>query len=83
MLEARVLTDTSRLVSLQLQNGFELIKLCFQVFDDKASKYTYAGVLTEPSRTTPVFARFSTVQGSRGSAVSSAYTRIYRQVLPF
>ncbi|KAL1733019.1 catalase-like domain-containing protein [Schizophyllum commune] len=40
----------------------------FKVFDDRAKKYTYAGVLTDPSRTTPVFTRFSTVQGSRGSA---------------
>ncbi|KAF8909146.1 catalase-like domain-containing protein [Mucidula mucida] len=40
----------------------------FKVFDDRASKYTYASVLTDASRTTPVFARFSTVQGSRGSA---------------
>ncbi|KAL4995321.1 catalase A [Aspergillus recurvatus] len=29
---------------------------------------TYAGVLTDTSRNTPVFVRFSTVQGSRGSA---------------
>lgn len=41
----------------------------FKVFDDRASKYTRAGVLTDPSRTTPIFTRFSTVQGSRGSAV--------------
>ncbi|KAF8655852.1 hypothetical protein AX16_002935 [Volvariella volvacea WC 439] len=40
----------------------------FKVFDDRASKYTYAPVLTDPSRTTPVFVRFSTVQGSKGSA---------------
>ncbi|KAI0032313.1 catalase-like domain-containing protein [Vararia minispora EC-137] len=40
----------------------------FKVFDDRAKKYTFAGVLTDPSRTTPVFVRFSTVQGSRGSA---------------
>ncbi|KAJ3520830.1 hypothetical protein NM688_g9107 [Phlebia brevispora] len=40
----------------------------FKVYDDKASKYTYAPVLTDPSRTTPTFVRFSTVQGSRGSA---------------
>ena len=42
----------------------------FKVFDDRASKYTSAGVLTDASRTTPVFVRFSTVQGPRGSAVS-------------
>ncbi|KAF5392730.1 hypothetical protein D9757_000999 [Collybiopsis confluens] len=41
----------------------------FKVFEDSpASKYTYAPVLTDSSRTTPVFVRFSTVQGSRGSA---------------
>jgi catalase len=43
----------------------------FKVFDDRASKYTYAPVLTDLSRKTPVFVRFSTVQGSRGSAVRS------------
>lgn len=41
----------------------------FKVFDDRAAKYTCAPVLTDASRTTPVFTRFSTVQGSRGSAV--------------
>jgi catalase len=41
----------------------------FKVFDDRASKYTRAAVLTDPSRSTPVFTRFSTVQGSKGSAV--------------
>ncbi|KAK2460639.1 hypothetical protein APHAL10511_007109 [Amanita phalloides] len=40
----------------------------FKVCDDRASKYTVAPVLSDPSRTTPVFVRFSTVQGSRGSA---------------
>lgn len=29
---------------------------------------THAGVLTDTSRNTPVFVRFSTVQGSKGSA---------------
>ena len=43
----------------------------FKVYDDRAKKYTFAGVLTDPSRKTPTFVRFSTVQGSRGSAVSS------------
>ena len=42
----------------------------FKVFDDRAAKYTHAPVLTDSSRTTPVFVRFSTVQGSRGSAVN-------------
>lgn len=32
------------------------------------SDVTHAGVLTDTSRSTPVFVRFSTVQGSRGSA---------------
>ncbi|KZT44532.1 catalase [Sistotremastrum suecicum HHB10207 ss-3] len=40
----------------------------FKVYDNSASKYSYAGVLTDPSRTTPVFLRFSTVAGSAGSA---------------
>ncbi|KAG1885603.1 catalase-like domain-containing protein [Suillus subluteus] len=40
----------------------------FTVSSDRASKYTFAPVLTDSSRTTPVFVRFSTVQGSRGSA---------------
>ncbi|EEP78713.1 catalase A [Uncinocarpus reesii 1704] len=35
---------------------------------ESASDVTSAGVLTDTSRTTPVFVRFSTVQGSRGSA---------------
>ena len=43
----------------------------FRVIDDRAKKYTYAGVLTDPARTTSTFVRFSTVQGSKGSAVSS------------
>ncbi|KAL5534606.1 hypothetical protein ACEPAG_1069 [Sanghuangporus baumii] len=40
----------------------------FKVFNDTAGKWTHAKVLTDPSRTTPVFVRFSTVQGPRGSA---------------
>ena len=35
---------------------------------ESASDVTSAGVLTDTSRTTPVFVRFSTVLGSRGSA---------------
>lgn len=31
-------------------------------------EFSYAGVLNDTSRTTPIFIRFSTVQGSRGSA---------------
>ena len=40
----------------------------FRVFDDSLAKFTTARVLTEPELTTPVFVRFSTVAGSRGSA---------------
>jgi hypothetical protein len=40
----------------------------FQVYDDSLSEYTVAKVLTDPSLKTPVFVRFSTVAGSRGSA---------------
>ncbi|TFK72222.1 catalase-domain-containing protein [Pluteus cervinus] len=40
----------------------------FKVFDNRASKYTFAPVLTDSSRSTPVFVRFSTVAGSKGSA---------------
>lgn len=38
----------------------------FQVYESM-SKYTKAGFLNDPSRETPVFVRFSTVAGSRGS----------------
>lgn len=49
----------------------------FKVFDDRASKYTFAPVLTDSSRTTPVFIRFSTVQGSRGSAVRMSFFLVH------
>jgi catalase len=39
----------------------------FTLFES-ASDVTSAGVLTDTSRETPVFTRFSTVLGSRGSA---------------
>jgi catalase len=39
----------------------------FKLFES-ASDVSSAGVLTDTSRTTPVFIRFSTVLGSRGSA---------------
>lgn len=39
----------------------------FKLFES-ASDVTTAGVLTDTSRTTPLFLRFSTVQGSKGSA---------------
>jgi len=38
----------------------------FRVYED-LSDLTIAGLLTDPSRDTPVFVRFSTVAGSRGS----------------
>jgi catalase len=40
----------------------------FEVFDDWLAEYTVARFLTDPSVSTPVFVRFSTVAGSRGSA---------------
>ncbi|KAJ8469075.1 hypothetical protein ONZ45_g17012 [Pleurotus djamor] len=40
----------------------------FKAYTSSPEKYTTAKVLSDPSRTTPVFVRFSTVQGSRGSA---------------
>ena len=40
----------------------------FKVYDDSLKKYTKAEFLTDPSRETPVFTRFSTVAGFRGSA---------------
>lgn len=39
----------------------------FQVYDDSMAQYTRARVLNDPSLQTPVFVRFSTVNGSRGS----------------
>jgi hypothetical protein len=39
----------------------------FEVYDDSMKKFTKAGFLTEPNRKTPVFVRFSTVAGFRGS----------------
>src|SRR5690606_4291104 len=39
----------------------------FKVYDDSFKAYTKAAFLTDPSRETSVFTRFSTVQGSRGS----------------
>ncbi|HJT02763.1 MAG TPA: catalase [Pseudonocardiaceae bacterium] len=40
----------------------------FTPYDDWLAEYTVAEFLTDPSVTTPVFVRFSTVAGSRGSA---------------
>ncbi|MFC5623451.1 catalase [Algoriphagus winogradskyi] len=40
----------------------------FKVYDDSLKKYTKAAFLTDPSRETPLFTRFSTVAGFRGSA---------------
>ncbi|MEB2778169.1 catalase [Algoriphagus sp. D3-2-R+10] len=39
----------------------------FKVYDNSISKYTKAAFLTNPERETPVFTRFSTVAGFRGS----------------
>jgi catalase len=39
----------------------------FEPYSDTLAQHTMATFLTEPSVRTPVFARFSTVQGSRGS----------------
>ncbi|PGH12763.1 catalase A [Polytolypa hystricis UAMH7299] len=39
----------------------------FKLFES-AEDVTHAGILTDTSRNTPVFVRFSTVQGSKGSA---------------
>lgn len=39
----------------------------FQPYDSWLSDYTVARFLTDPSERTPVFVRFSTVQGSKGS----------------
>ena len=40
----------------------------FQPYDGSLAEYTVAEFLTDPSVQTPVFVRFSTVAGSRGSA---------------
>jgi len=40
----------------------------FQVYDRTMAPFTMANVLSDPSLRTPVFVRFSTVAGSRGSA---------------
>lgn len=40
----------------------------FKAYDTRLRDYTTAEFLTEPKLTTPVFVRFSTVVGSRGSA---------------
>ncbi|MCT2584356.1 catalase [Actinophytocola sp. S1-96] len=40
----------------------------FEPYDDSLREYTCAEFLTDPSTRTPVFVRFSTVAGSRGSA---------------
>ena len=39
----------------------------FEAYNDSFAKYTQAKFLTDPSRKTPVFLRFSTVAGSKGS----------------
>ncbi|MBO0855550.1 MAG: catalase [Nocardia sp.] len=40
----------------------------FQPYDDSLAEFTGAEFLTDPGKRTPVFVRFSTVAGSRGSA---------------
>lgn len=40
----------------------------FQPYDSSLREYTIADFLTDPAQRTPVFVRFSTVAGSRGSA---------------
>jgi catalase len=40
----------------------------FEPYDDSLVEYTVAKFLTTPGKQTPVFVRFSTVAGSRGSA---------------
>lgn len=40
----------------------------FEPYDDSLAEYTAAKFLTTPGQQTPVFVRFSTVAGSRGSA---------------
>nr|WP_156752178.1 catalase [Mycobacterium sp. ACS1612] len=40
----------------------------FEPYDDSLAEYTVARFLTTPGKQTPVFVRFSTVAGSRGSA---------------
>lgn len=40
----------------------------FEPYDDSLAEYTVAKFLTTPGQQTPVFVRFSTVAGSRGSA---------------
>jgi catalase len=39
----------------------------FEPYNDRLARHTRALFLTDPARRTPVFVRFSTVQGSRGS----------------
>lgn len=56
----------------------------FQPYDSALSDYTTAPFLTDPTVTTPVFVRFSTVAGSRGSAdtvrdVRGFATKFYTQ----
>jgi catalase len=56
----------------------------FRVYDRSMRKYTKAGFLTDPSRETPMFVRFSTVAGSRGSSdlardVRGFATRFYTE----
>jgi len=56
----------------------------FQPYDDSLKEFTKAKFLTDPNTRTPVFVRFSTVVGSRGSAdtvrdVRGFATKFYTQ----
>jgi catalase len=56
----------------------------FQPYGDELKRYTSAAFLADPSVRTPVFVRFSTVQGSRGSTdtprdVRGFATKFYTQ----
>jgi catalase len=56
----------------------------FHVYDDSLKRYTRAAFLTDPALRTPVFVRFSTVAGSRGSTdlardVRGFATKFYTQ----
>ena len=56
--------------TFKLYESAEVCDLCNEIIWilTHAQNVTNAGVLTDTSRTTPVFVRFSTVLGSRGSA---------------
>jgi len=53
----------------------------FEPYDDSLADYTVAKFLTTPGKQTPVFVRFSTVAGSRGSADTVRRARLRDEVL--